>query len=149
VISFELLGEPVGWQRTGVRIVKPKFGKQFATLYTPAETRAYEKALALVAKVAMAGAGKPAPITGPLRLTVTAFMPVPASWSRKKRDAALAGAIRPTVKPDWDNIGKMTDALKGIIWNDDTQVVDGRVVKTYDEHPRLRVEIEVLEGDLL
>jgi len=75
VISFELLGEPVGWQRTGVRIVKPKFGKQFATLYTPAETRAYEKALALVAKVAMAGAGKPAPITGPLRLTVTAFMP--------------------------------------------------------------------------
>lgn len=149
MISFELLGEPVGWQRTGVRIVKPKFGKQFATLYTPAETRAYEKALALVAKVAMAGAGKPAPITGPLRLTVTAFMPVPASWSRKKRDAALAGAIRPTVKPDWDNIGKMTDALKGIIWNDDTQVVDGRVVKTYDEHPRLRVEIEVLEGDLL
>ena len=120
-----------------------------ATASGDAAVAAYEKALALVAKVAMAGAGKPAPITGPLRLTVTAFMPVPASWSRKKRDAALAGAIRPTVKPDWDNIGKMTDALKGIIWNDDTQVVDGRVVKTYDEHPRLRVEIEVLEGDLL
>lgn len=146
MILFELQGDPVGWQRSGVRIVKPKFGKQFATLYTPAETRAYEKALGMAAKVAMRG--RPL-LAGPLRLTVTAFMPVPASWSRKKRDAALSGVIRPTVKPDWDNIGKMTDALKDVVWVDDTQVVDGHVLKVYDERPRLRVEIEVLQGGLL
>lgn len=146
MIAFELHGEPVGWQRSGVRIVRPKNGKEFATLYTPAETRKYEQALALAAKVAMRG--RPL-VDGPVRLTVTAFMPIPRSWSRKKIDAALAGVVRPTVKPDWDNIGKVTDALKDIVWNDDTQVVDGRVLKVYAERPRLRVEIEPLEGALL
>jgi Holliday junction resolvase RusA-like endonuclease len=141
VIIFELHGEPVGWQRAGVRIVKPKFGKQFATIYTPAETRKYERALALAAQVAARGKL----LAGPLRLVVTAFMPVPASWSRKKRDAALAGVVRPTVKPDWDNLGKMTDALKGVVWTDDAQVVDGRVLKFYDEKPRLRVEVSELQ----
>jgi Holliday junction resolvase RusA-like endonuclease len=142
VISFEIHGEPAGWQRTGYRVVVPKHGKPFATIYTPAETRAYEKAMGMAAKVAMRGR---APLSGPLRLTVTAFMPVPGSWSWKKRDAALAGVIRPTVKPDWDNLGKMTDALKGIAWADDTQVVDGRVIKLYDERPRLRIEIVAIE----
>ena len=141
MISFELHGEPTGWQRTGLRVVTPKGKKPFATVYKRAETRAYERALALAAKVVMKGK----PIGGALKLTVTAFMPVPASWSQRKRDAALAGTIRPVVKPDWDNLGGMTDALKGIVWADDAQVVDGRVVKVYDERPRLRVEIAPLE----
>lgn len=143
MIAFELHGEPVGWQRTGLRVITPKHGRPFASVYTPAATRAYEKALGLAAKVAMRGNG--GVMIGPLRLTVTAFMPVPASWSRKKRDSALAGILRPTVKPDWDNLGKMTDALKGIVWADDTQVVDGRVIKLYDERPRLRVEVTPLQ----
>ena len=142
MISFELHGDPVGWQRTGVRIIIPKTGKQFASIYTPARTRSYERALALAAKVAMRGKG---PFVGPLRLTVTAFMPVPRSWSVNKRNAALAGIRRPVVKPDWDNIGKMTDSLKSIVWTDDTQVVDGRVLKFYDERPRLRVEITMID----
>jgi Holliday junction resolvase RusA-like endonuclease len=142
MISFELHGEPVGWQRTGLRVVTPKGKKPFATIYTPAETRAYQRAVALAAKVAMKGQG---PLAGPLRLLVIAFMPVPASWSGRKRDAALAGTLRPTVKPDYDNIIKQMDALKGIVWTDDVQVVDGRAVKLYAENPRLRVEISQIE----
>ena len=147
MLSFELHGEPVGWQRTGLRVVTPRGKKPFATVYTPAETRAYERALGMAAKVAMRGRE---PLSGPLRLAVTAFMPIPRSWSQKKRDAALAGTVRPVVKPDWDNLGKMTDALKGIVWRDDTQVVDGRVIKIYAERPRLRVEVALCEtGSLL
>lgn len=142
MISFELHGEPVGWQRTGLRVVTPKGKKPFATIYTPAETRAYQRAVALAAKVAMKGQG---PLAGPLRLLVIAFMPVPASWSGRKRDAALAGTLRPTVKPDYDNIIKQMDALKGIVWTDDVQVVDGRAVKLYAENPRLRIEISQIE----
>jgi Holliday junction resolvase RusA-like endonuclease len=37
------------------------------------------------------------------------------------------------------------DALKGIVWTDDVQVVDGRAVKLYAENPRLRVEISQIE----
>lgn len=146
MIRFELHGEPFGWQRSGVRIIKPRHGKQFATLYTPAETRAYQHALALAAKVAMRSAE---PLSGPLKLVVTAFMGVPRSWSKKKRDAALAGSIRPTGKPDFDNLGKQVDALKSIVWVDDAQVVDARVVKLYDEKPRLRIEIEPCETGIL
>jgi Holliday junction resolvase RusA-like endonuclease len=147
VIVFELEGDPRGWQRTGLRVVTPNHGKPFATIYVPAETRAYQRALALTAKVAMRS--KP-PLTGALCLLVTAFMRVPPSWSRKKRDMALAGTLRPTVKYDWDNYGKnASDAIKGIVWVDDTQVVDGRVIKVYDERPRLRVEVTPLTPPLL
>ena len=38
---------------------------------------------------------------GPLKVTVTASLAVPASWSTKKRDAALAGVIRRSVVPMW------------------------------------------------
>ena len=44
---------------------------------------------------------------------------------------ALAGEILPTTKPDWDNHGKLTDALKGIVWKDDSQVVLQNVEKVY------------------
>lgn len=142
MISFELHGEPFGWQRTGIRVVAPRGGRPFAQIYVKPETRAYEKALGLAAKVAM---GSRPLLTGALRLRVTAFMGVPGSWSIRKRDQALAGAIRPTVKPDWDNTGGMTDALNKIVWSDDAQVVDGRVLKFYDERPRLRVEVCEIE----
>lgn len=143
MIVIELPGEPIAWQRAGIRVVAPQFGRPFPSVYTPAKTRAYEKALAMTAKVAMRGKE---PLRGPLRLVVTAFMAVPRSWSRKKRDAALAGTIRPITKPDWDNTGKgASDALKGIVWVDDSQVVDGRVIKLYDESPRLRVEVTPIE----
>jgi Holliday junction resolvase RusA-like endonuclease len=141
VISFELHGEPVAWKRAGLRVVTPKNGgKPFAMVYTPALTRDYQRAVALAAKVAMKGR---TPLLGPLRLIVTAFLAVPKSWPIKRRDAALAGTVRPTGVPDWDNLGKQAaDAVKGILWIDDSQVVDGTVRKYYDERPRLRIEVE-------
>lgn len=143
MIAFELDGEPVGWQRGGIRVAETRTGKRFATVYTPSKTRKYQAALAWAAKAAMRA--KP-PFYGPLMITVTAFMGVPRSWSNKKRDAALAGIVRPTGKPDFDNLIKHVDALKTIVWLDDAQVVDGRVIKIYDERPRLRIEVQPLEA---
>jgi Holliday junction resolvase RusA-like endonuclease len=142
VIVVELRGEPIGKGRPRFRVVAPKAGRSFVNAYTPAKTRAYERALALTAKVAMRG--RP-PILGPLAITVTAFMGVPTSWSNRKRDAALAGTVRPG-RPDWDNIAKAAaDALNSIVFADDSQIVEAKVSKLYDERPRLRVEICQLE----
>lgn len=48
----------------------------------------------------------------------------------------------PGKKPDFDNIGKICcDALNGIAFHDDAQIVDGRVIKLYAEQPRIEVEI--------
>ena len=50
--------------------------------------------------------------------------------------------IRPTRKPDFDNIGKVIcDALNGIAYRDDAQIVDALVRKFYSDTPRVIVEI--------
>jgi Holliday junction resolvase RusA-like endonuclease len=75
-----------------------------------------------------------------------AFLAVPASWSNKKRDAALAGIVRHTGRPDFDNFAKIgCDALNGIVWADDSQIVEARIVKLYSESPSLRIEVQPLE----
>lgn len=54
----------------------------------------------------------------------------------------LTGEIRPTKKPDWDNIGKVVcDALNKIAYDDDSCIVDGAVHKWYSEEPRVVVEL--------
>ena len=48
---------------------------------------------------------------------------------------------------DWDNLAKLTcDALNGVAWEDDSQIVDARVVLGHDpENPRVEVEISSRE----
>ena len=84
-----------------------------------------------------------APLEGPLSASMVVQLPVPASWSRKKRADALAGIIRPTSKPDADNYAKAAlDAFNQIVFVDDSQVVDLSVRKIYAETPRLVVTVE-------
>lgn len=76
------------------------------------------------------------PLEGPLDLRILVFCAVPASWSRKRRAEALAGLIRPTVKPDFDNIVKIySDAANRFIWRDDAQIVGHEFTKWYGEAP--------------
>jgi Holliday junction resolvase RusA-like endonuclease len=122
-----------------------KDSKPFIHVYPDPDTVKYETALAWAAKAAMRG--RP-PLRGAVTVVMWALMPVPGSWSNRKRDSALAGVIRPTTRPDWDNFAKTLDAFKGIVWKDDTQIVDGRVVKFYAERPLLRIEIAELAIEL-
>ena len=138
-VIIVLKGEPEGKGRPRFRVIVPRGGKPFASVYTPKETRSYEDALKLAGRVAM---GKRKLFDGPVDVTVTAIMSVPKSWSMKKRDAALVGMIWPTVTPDWDNIAKTLDGLNGVVWLDDKQIVRGIVVKRYGESPRLEVRVE-------
>lgn len=110
--------------------------------YTPERTVNYESRLALAAQQAMAGR---ALLDGPLEVHVSAFMPVAESKPKKWRAAALAGEIRPTKKPDWDNFGKILDALNLVVWVDDSQIVDGRVQKFYSDQPRMEIIVRPLQ----
>lgn len=146
-VTFELPGAPQGKARPRFRVARTKAGKQFVAVYTPAETVAYEKAIAWAAKAAMRSRE---PMTGPVELNVTAVMPVPASWSIKKQNAALVESIRPTVKPDFDNIEKVVaDAIKGIVWIDDSQVCVSNFRKRYGANPALLVEVHMLDETAL
>ena len=59
----------------------------------------------------------------------------------------MTGAIRPTVKPDWDNIGKIVaDALNKIAYYDDAQIVDSQTRKFYSDRPRVEILIQIAGG---
>ena len=58
----------------------------------------------------------------------------------------LGGDIRPTKKPDMDNVIKIiADALNKIAYRDDTQIVDCQVRKFYSEKPRVEVMIQTID----
>ena len=76
-------------------------------------------------------------------IRVIAYIKIPKSASKKNREKMIAGEIRPTVKPDWDNIGKLVaDALNGIAYDDDKCIVDAMVRKFYSTDPRTVVILQ-------
>lgn len=82
----------------------------------------------------------------PLKIKVRALIEVPASKSKKFRAAALDGLEYPTKKPDVDNLFKtITDAMSGIIYKDDKQIIVADVSKRYSEQAGVEVLIEVLQ----
>ena len=136
VVRIVVPGAPVGKGR-------PRFVRATGRTYTPTKTANYEAILAAAGGEAMEAAR---PLDGPLEVRVTAFMPVPTSWSRKKQRTALEGSIRPG-RPDADNILKLAaDSLNNIVWRDDLQIAEARVSKVYDAYPRLEIEVEPLNG---
>lgn len=131
-IVVELSGSPQGKGR-------PRFVRATGHAFTPANTRKYESHLRLAAQDVMQGR---APLEGPIAIDVLAVFPVPASWSKAKRAAALLRLVHPTTKPDIDNTAKLVgDGFNEIVWRDDKQIVSATIVKQYGERPMLRVEI--------
>ena len=134
VVTFTVPGVPQGKGRA--RIVKIRGSSRMAT---PQKTVDYEGLIAYAALQAMAG--EPL-IEDAAACNIFIYMPVPASWSDKKRRLALEGELLPTTKPDIDNVVKaVLDGCNGIVWWDDVQVVDLRVRKRYSGTPCVWVEV--------
>lgn len=116
----------------------------FARAYTPAKTRHYEDRIRCEAANIM---GDRKPLTGPVTLSVTAYVPIPKSFSKRARAAANEGLCHPITRPDTDNYAKAAlDALNSIVFRDDSQVTDLIVRKRYADRPRLVVTIEATEA---
>lgn len=132
MISFEIEGDPVGKGR-------PKFSSRggFARAYTPKKTIDYEKK---VKKCYLDQIGTKFDCA--LRVEITAFYPIPKSTSKKNRVKMLRDEIRCTKKPDIDNIAKIIlDALNGVAYEDDKQVISLEVNKMYGEVPKVAVSL--------
>jgi Holliday junction resolvase RusA-like endonuclease len=108
-------------------------------VYTPTATRKYEAYARLAASIAMNGR---APLQGPVRLELVVELPVPQSWSQKKRLAAIGGMLMPTSRPDLDNYVKSAlDAINTIVIADDCQIIELRARKRFSERPKLVVTV--------
>ena len=67
---------------------------------------------------------------------------IPKSFSKKKQDLAAGGFIRPTVKPDCDNIAKnIDDAMNGIVFPDDKQIVTLVIRKWYSNSEKVKITV--------
>ena len=82
-----------------------------------------------------------------IRISVLAVYPIPKSASKAKKTAMTDGSILPAVKPDVDNVLKLImDALNGVAYLDDKQVVDARCAKMYADNPCTIVSIETVSN---
>lgn len=139
-VSFTIPGNPQGKGR-------PRFSTRggFVRAYTPQKTASYEEAVRFELARAMRGKR---PAEAPVSLTIVARVPVPGSWSKVRRERALAGEIRPTVKPDLDNIEKIVlDAMNGGAFPDDAYVVSCSKTKIYSENPGVTVTLVELRAE--
>lgn len=136
IARFTIAGEPLGKGR-------PRFvGRNgYVKAVTPDRTANYET-LVKFEYSAQCGA-QLFPQGVPLDLSIMAFYSIPKSVSQKKRALMLEQKIRPTKKPDWDNIGKViSDSLNKIAYYDDSQIVDSQVRKFYSDTPRVEVILQ-------
>lgn len=115
MITFAIPGTPVPKARA--RVVR---GRAF----TPRATAAFERKVALCAKVALQGRG---PVVGPVEVVCAFYLP-----DARRRDG--------------DNLFKsVTDALNGLAYADDSQICSGHWTKHIDrENPRCVVTVEPL-----
>lgn len=132
--EFCIYGEPKGKGR-------PRFSTVCGHVHTrtPAETVLYEN---LVKTEYWQQVGIRFPDDAMLDIQILAYYAIPKSVSKKRRQAMINEEIRPTKKPDADNVCKIIcDSLNGIAYRDDTQIVDCMVRKFYSDTPRVTVTI--------
>lgn len=132
-IAFIVPGEPKGKGR-------PRFTKSGHT-YTPESTREYEELIK--AEYLQAYRGRCFEAGAPIRMRIYAEFGIAKSNSKAIREKKLAGEILPTKKPDADNIIKVVaDALNGLAYSDDTQLVYVSATKKYGDNPHISVFLE-------
>jgi Holliday junction resolvase RusA-like endonuclease len=106
---------------------RPRFVRATGRTYTPETTLNCEQ---WVKHCALQAGVKP--LEGALEVEVYMDLPIPASWSKRKKADAMSGNVRPVGKPDLDNVLKLIgDALNGVAWRDDSQIVKASISRRY------------------
>jgi Holliday junction resolvase RusA-like endonuclease len=141
-------GEPVPKGRPKFARVRTRSGREFVSTYTPKKTRDFEAVVREQATLAVSGfldTTGSNPLMFPLTdiaMDVTALfvLAIPKSFTKRERELALAGAMRPVVKPDLDNLFKaVTDAMEGVVFAADSRIVTAQLTKFYGADPRAEI----------
>ncbi len=136
MINFTIPGKVHPWQRPG-------FHAKTKTVYEQKDSAKYKRTVKSYAL-----ANKPRElILGPIRLEVSVYIMPPKKYLTKPKLKLIEEVkLRPITKPDNDNLVKgIKDGITGIIWKDDSQIVDLIVRKYYSTEPRAEVIIIEVE----
>ena len=133
-----VLGAPQGKERPRAAKLRDR-----TIMYTPKKTRDYEREIATAYRTQCNGM-----FSGAVQMEIHAYYEIPKSASRKKVLDMVSDKERPTKKPDGDNIAKaVCDALNGLAYKDDSQVVDLTVRKYYSKFPHVQIFISEAKKD--
>lgn len=78
-----------------------------------------------------------------LNVLVVAYFQTPKAMKKADKEKAENGYLKKTTRPDTDNITKIVkDALNGVAYADDSQVVLETVIKGFNEVEKLEVYIK-------
>jgi Holliday junction resolvase RusA-like endonuclease len=132
IIHFKISGHPTGKGRP--RTARMKNG--MTVNYTPQKTRDAENSF-----ISQALPHKPQfPFMNAVGVRLEIIFPVPKSYTRIQREKIATGELYPEKKPDIDNVIKLAqDAMNGIFYLDDKQVVVSNVTKVYGDAPGIKV----------
>ena len=129
-VSFTVPGQPQGKLR-------PRWAR--TRMYSPEKTVNYET---YIKEIFVISYPDFVLLEGALEITITAWMMIPKSTSKRRAKLMAERVIRPDKKPDWDNLSKVVgDALESLAYKNDAQIVDGILHKYYSVSPRLEIEI--------
>jgi Holliday junction resolvase RusA-like endonuclease len=84
-------------------------------------------------------------LTGPLLVIMTFYQTRPACHFGSGKNANIlkdSAPMWPTGKPDVLKLTRaVEDACTGVLWKDDSQIVDERIVKCYGDKPGVMIEV--------
>lgn len=84
-----------------------------------------------------------------VEMVINIYVQVPQSYSKKRQDSMIMNEF-PTRRPDLDNqIKAIADALNGVAYTDDKQVVSIKVNKIWSESNKAEITIRKKEARFL
>ncbi len=79
-------------------------------------------------------------------INLTFYLPIPVSSTNTHRNAKLWAIQHHIQKPDCDNLVKFVlDCGNGVLFDDDSQIVEISAKKQYSQHPRTEIELHIME----
>ncbi|AJP12687.1 RusA family crossover junction endodeoxyribonuclease [Clostridioides difficile] len=130
-VNFTIYGEPVGKER-------PRFNLATKRTYTPNKTKSYEELIKWLYQSKVKHY-----FEGYIKMTLRCYYSIAKSNSKKIKEQKRNNVLRPSKKPDIDNVIKVVaDSLNGIAYKDDTQIVEVVASKYYSDKPRVEVILE-------
>lgn len=87
-------------------------------------------------------------LEGALEVWFTIYVPRPQGHFGKRGNLLPSARPYPTVKPDLLKLARgLEDALTGICWRDDSQIIVEHLLKRYGEPARVEVQIREIARD--
>ena len=139
MIAFEVSGTPAP-QGSKKAFLHP-ITKRILMMESSAKVKPWRQAVADTAASFMRAEGLE-PFAGPVEMAVTYFLRPPQKHYRKDGSLRPGSPYLVSNKPDLSKLQRSTeDALTGICYNDDSQIVRMILDKVYSRHERARIAI--------